>query len=132
MKPLAGLAVFPVTPWASDIDAVAVEVAEANVAANGLTGRVRCVEAVGLDHPDLQTAAPFDLILANILKGPLIELAPSVARAMAPGGMLILSGILVTQGQEVIDTYQANGFNLVEKEEIVDWVTLTLRRNSAE
>ncbi|KMW56447.1 Ribosomal protein L11 methyltransferase [Candidatus Rhodobacter oscarellae] len=117
-----------VTPWASDIDQVAVEVAEANLAANDLTGRVRCVEAVGLDHPELQAAAPFDLIFANILKGPLLDLAPSIWAATAPGGVVILSGILTHQGEEIRQAYGDLGFNLEYSEEIVDWLTLVFRR----
>ena len=83
---LAAAKVWPGPVLASDIDAVAVEVAEANVAANGEAGRVRCLEAAGFDHADLRSAAPFDLIFANILKGPLVELAPDVAAHCAQGG----------------------------------------------
>ncbi|MFD2737970.1 50S ribosomal protein L11 methyltransferase [Sulfitobacter aestuarii] len=113
---------------ASDIDTVAVEVAQANVLANGLEGRVHCVEAAGFDHPDLAKAAPFDLIFANILKGPLVALAPDMAEALAPGGYAILSGILNEQADEVIAVYAGNGINLERREEIVDWTTLTLRK----
>jgi ribosomal protein L11 methyltransferase len=124
---MAAARVWPdVTPIASDIDAVAVEVAEANVAANGLEGRVRCVEAAGLDHPDL--AGPFDLVFANILKGPLLALAPGLARVVAPGGRLILSGLFRDQGAEVLAPYAAAGFELLERGEIGDWLTLALRR----
>jgi ribosomal protein L11 methyltransferase len=125
---MAAAHIWPdVTPVASDIDAVAVEVAEANVLANGLTGRVTCIEAAGLDHPAL--TGPFDLVFANILKGPLIELAPSIAQVMPVGGYLILSGILAKQGPDVIATYEALGFNLEHSEEIVDWLSLTFRRH---
>lgn len=72
------------TPIASDIDSVAVEVAEANVALNGLEGRVECLEAVGFDHPRIAAVGPYDLIFANILKGPLIALAPDMAAHAAP------------------------------------------------
>ncbi len=112
---------------ASDIDEVAVDVARANVAANGLEGRVRCVEAAGFNHPDLRAAAPFDLVFANILKGPLIALAPEMRDCLAPGGYVILSGILNEQAREVIDVYCALGFNLEEKRRIVDWTSLVLR-----
>jgi ribosomal protein L11 methyltransferase len=115
---------------ASDIDAVAVEVAEANLAANGMEGALSCVEAVGLDHPVLREAAPFQLIFANILKGPLIELAPGIAGAAAPGGWVILSGILNEQAEEVAEVYSRAGFNLDRQERIVDWTTLTLRRRA--
>ncbi|MCP3972808.1 MAG: methyltransferase [Rhodobacteraceae bacterium] len=129
---MAAARVWPVTPLASDIDAVAVEVAAANVLANGLEGRVNCVEAVGLEHPGLRAAAPFDLVFANILKGPLIELAPSIAAATAPGGYLILSGILHDQAKEIRQVYSDSGFNTLDEERIVDWMTLTLRRNRGE
>jgi ribosomal protein L11 methyltransferase len=126
---MAAAHVWPLTPLASDIDRVAIEVAEANVIANGLAGRVICVEAAGLDHPDLRAAAPFDLVFANILKGPLIELAPSIAAAMAPGGALILSGILNEQADDVLAVYSGLGYNPCHHEKIVDWSTLTLRRS---
>jgi len=125
---MAAAHVWPdIIPLASDIDEVAVEVAEANVTANGLSGRVRCLEAVGMDHPDL--AGPFELVFANILKGPLIALAPDIAKSMQTGAILILSGILTHQGQEVTDVYTALGYSLEQNDEIGDWVTLTLRRN---
>jgi ribosomal protein L11 methyltransferase len=111
---------------ASDIDAVAVEVAEANLAVNGLAGRVACVEAAGVDHPGL--AGPFDLIFANILMGPLLELAPGMARALAAGGTLVLSGLLNPQGDDVAAAYRAEGFDVARRREVGDWTTLTLRR----
>lgn len=113
---------------ASDIDPVAVEVAEANLAANGLTGAVRCLEAVGLDHPELAAAAPYGLIFANILKGPLVELAPGITAVAAPGGHVILSGILNDQADEVIAAYREAGNDLTERRVIGDWTTLTLTR----
>ena len=112
---------------ASDIDGVAIEVAQANLAANGLEKRVRCVVAAGFDHPDLESTAPFDLIFANILKGPLIELAPAMAENSAPGGYAILSGILNEQADEVAAVYSRNGYNTVRRDEIVEWTTLLLR-----
>ena len=122
--------IWPETVLASDIDEVAVDVAAANVLANGLEGRVKCVEAAGFDHPDLAAAAPFDLVFANILKGPLIALAPDMAQALQPGGYAILSGILNEQAGEVIEVYARSGINLVHRESIVDWTTLTLRIGS--
>ena len=112
---------------ASDIDQVAIDVAEANLAANDLTGRVQTCVAAGFEHPDL--AGPFDLVMANILKGPLIELAPSMAAATTVGGTVILSGILLEQAEVVAAHYAASGFNLVERNDIVDWTTLILVRN---
>ncbi len=125
---MAAAKVFPEIVLASDIDPVAVEVATANVAANNLVGRVNCVEAVGFDAPELAEAAPFDLIFANILKGPLVDLAPDMARAVAPKGMIILSGILVHQAQEVVEVYEAQGFALDHREDLGEWTALTLQR----
>jgi ribosomal protein L11 methyltransferase len=116
---------------ASDIDEVAVDVARSNVAANGLCGRVVCVEAAGFAHEQLQQASPFDLVFANILKGPLVALAPDMARHVQPGGYAILSGILNEQADDVIAVYAQLGFNLVHREEIVDWTTLTYARKQA-
>ncbi|AXI44214.1 50S ribosomal protein L11 methyltransferase [Sulfitobacter sp. SK011] len=125
---MAAARIWPQNVLASDIDEVAVEVAAANVMANGLEGRVNCVEAAGFDHPVLAQAAPFDLVFANILKGPLVALAPDMAQAMQPGGYAILSGILNEQADDVIDVYARSGINLVHRDSIVDWTTLTLRK----
>ncbi len=114
---------------ASDIDEVAVEVARANIKANGLQNRVECVEAIGLDHPQLAAAAPYDLIFANILKGPLIELAPAISSASKSGGFVVLSGILNTQADEIISVYAKYGYNTHNHEEIVDWSILILAKN---
>lgn len=124
---MAAARIWPETVLASDIDEVAVEVAQANVDANGLTGRVTCVEAAGFDHPALAEAAPFDLVFANILKGPLVALAPDMAAALQPGGYAILSGLLNEQAEEVIEVYARSGINLTHRESIGDWTTLTLQ-----
>lgn len=113
---------------ASDIDQVAVDVAEANLKANGMEGTVACMEAAGFDHADLKAAAPFDLIFANILKGPLVALSPDMAAQLRPGGYAILSGILNEQADEVIGVYAQNGINLIKRDEIGEWTTLLLQR----
>ncbi len=125
---MAVASVFPGTVLACDMDTVAVEVATANVMANGLTGRVRCIESTGFDHEELQGSDRFDLIFANILKGPLIDLAPRMAYSSAPGGFVILSGILNQQANEVLSAYCELGYSLAHREEIVEWTTLMLRR----
>ncbi len=113
---------------ASDIDTVAVDVAEANVTANDLDGRVNCLEAVGFDHADLAANAPFDLIFANILKGPLVDLAPDMAAHLTPRGVAILSGILVEQAEDVVSVYAGQGMNLTHREDIGEWTALTLTK----
>lgn len=125
---MAAAKIWPDPVLASDIDPVAVETAAANVVANGLEGRVVCVEAAGFDHPRLQQDAPYDLIFANILKGPLIALAPDMGRFCAESGHVILSGILHAQADEVIAAYEAQGFVLISRDEFGDWTTLVLKR----
>ena len=125
---MAAAKVWPGTPVASDIDPVAVEVSEANLAANDMAGRVTCLEATGFDHPEIAAQAPYGLIFANILKGPLIDLAPDLARHLAPGGYAILSGLLNEQAPEVAAAYAAAGVAQVEAEQIGDWTTLLLQR----
>ncbi|MFH5772956.1 50S ribosomal protein L11 methyltransferase [Paracoccus sp. NGMCC 1.201697] len=125
---MAAARAFPVIVLAGDIDPVAVDVARANVIANGLDGRVECVEAVGFDHPLIESAAPFDLVFANILKQPLIDLVPDMARQLAPGGKAILSGILVTQADEVIAAYAAGGLPLDRRDDYGEWSTLVVHR----
>lgn len=122
---MAAAKVAPITVLASDIDEVAVAVAQSNVDANDLTGRITCLEAAGFNHELLDASAPFDLVFANILKGPLIALAPDMARYIAPNGVAILSGILNPQADAVIEVYARNGFNLLHRDEIVDWTSLT-------
>ncbi len=112
---------------ASDIDQVAVDVAAANVAINGLDGRIECLEAAGFGHPRLAAAAPFDLVFANILKGPLVELAPAMAAHIAADGVAILSGLLVVQAESILAAYQAQGFVQDAREDIGEWSTLVLR-----
>lgn len=125
---MAAAAVTGADVVASDVDPVAVDVALANSAANGIAGRVACVVAEGFGHPTLQ-GPPFDLVLANILKGPLIALAPEMAERIVSEGHLILSGILNEQAADVRDVYCRSGFNDVESLQIGDWTTLTLRKS---
>ncbi|MEL7089479.1 MAG: 50S ribosomal protein L11 methyltransferase, partial [Planctomycetota bacterium] len=106
---MAAAKVLDATVVAGDIDAVAVDVAQANISANGLEGRITLAEAAGFDAADIRAEAPFDLVFANILKAPLLELASDMAQAMAAGGQAILSGILTPQADEVIARYEEAG-----------------------
>jgi ribosomal protein L11 methyltransferase len=113
---------------ASDIDPLAVEVARANLAPNGLEGRIECLEATGFEHGRLRAEAPYDLIFANILKGPLLTLAPDMADSLRPGGYAILSGLLTPQAEEILLRYGDAGLILEFTEEIGEWSNLLLRR----
>jgi ribosomal protein L11 methyltransferase len=118
---------------ASDTDPVAMEVAAANAAANGVPlgrarGRLELVVAAGLAHPRLRARAPYDLILANILAGPLVALAPALSAALAPGGILLLAGLLDRQADHVTAAYRRQGLAIRFRVENGEWPTLAMRR----
>ena len=123
---MAAAKVLPGVVLASDIDPVAVETAQANVIANGLAGRVECVMAEGFGHPLLHDAGPYDLVFANILKQPLIELAPDMARHLAPGGKAILSGILVEQADAVAQAYAEAKVPVLRRDDLGEWTTMVV------
>ena len=117
----AALALWPEAKClATDIDAVAVEVAEDNAAINHVklghgTGELLLAVADGMDSPMLAARAPFDLIIANILAGPLIDLAPDFVKALAPNGTVVLAGLLGTQADGVIQAYEQQGMTLRDR-----------------
>jgi ribosomal protein L11 methyltransferase len=115
---------------ASDNDPKAVAVAAENAKANGAAAQIAFVCAEGLAHPWLRHAAPFDLVAANILAGPLCRLAPSIARSLTSGGDVVLGGLLDPEAPEVIAAYAAQGFTLAERRSIAGWTTLRLARRS--
>jgi len=116
----------PVT--ASDIDPVAVAVTLENAVANRAAPWVQAFIADGPAHPALQALAPYDLILANILAGPLTRLAPSVARIVAKGGTLVLSGLLRWQENLVLSFYRPHGLTLKTIRRDGSWSALVLER----
>ena len=111
---------------ASDVDQVAVEVALANLKANGLENRINCLQATGFEDGFIKSCAPFDLIFANILKPPLIGLAPCIRSYLKSGGHVIISGILDEQAIEIIEVYGQNNLEVFDRIDIGEWVTLTL------
>ena len=113
---------------ASDIDPVAIEVASENAVANRESPLVRAVVADGMDHPVLAAGAPYDLIVANILAGPLTHLAPGIARGVVRGGTLILSGLLRWQENLVLGFYRPHGLILKDIRRDGPWSALVLER----
>ena len=111
---------------ASDVDQVAVEVALANLKANKLANRIDCFQAKGFENMQIKSNAPFDLIFANILKSPLLDLAPCIRRYLKSGGHAIISGILDLQATEIIEIYRQNNLEVLDRIDIGEWVTLTL------
>jgi ribosomal protein L11 methyltransferase len=130
----ASLALWPrAYCLASDIDPVSIDVTNENAAMNGVTvgadaGSVLLVAAPGTDHVLITGLAPYDLLIANILAGPLIELAPSISAQLAEGGSLILAGLLDNQADRVIAAYRAEGLRLAQRADHGEWPTLHLRK----
>ncbi len=117
----------PIPVLATDIDPVATEVAAANVRLNGASGHVETATAEGFDDPIFAARGPFDLIVANILAQPLMQLAPEMAAHLAANGSLVLSGILDRQHDAVVEAYVAAGFRHVETFHREGWVTIHLK-----
>lgn len=114
---------------ASDIDPASIEVTRENAAINGVAigggaGELALAVASGMQHPLLTESAPYDLIIANILAGPLVELAPSVADTLAEGGTLIVAGLLERHVEMVARAYRAQGLRLAGRVPRGDWPTL--------
>jgi ribosomal protein L11 methyltransferase len=109
---------------ASDIDPVAIEVTRENARENGVAPLVRAVVADGMANPAL--AGPHDLIIANILAGPLTRLAPAIVAALAPGGMLVLSGLLRNQEKMLLSFYHKLRFQRGWRDG--PWSALVLRK----
>lgn len=127
----AALALWPKAKCiATDVDPIAVEVARDNAAINSVPlghdrGQLLLAVADGLHSPLLSARALFDLIIANILAGPLVELAPDFARALAPGGTIVLAGILDSQADAVTAAYSEQGLTLADGGD-GEWPTLVL------
>lgn len=130
----AALALWPQAhAVASDIDPVCAEVVADNAARNGFrigphAGQIAIAVAAGLDNRRLRQCGPFDLLIANILAGPLVELAPDFAEAVPPRGHLVLAGLLTNQERAVRSAYRAVGFAPVGRLVFGDWSILWLRR----
>ena len=120
---------------ASDIDHVCAGVVLDNAAANHVPlgagpGQLTMLIADGMDHPLIQARAPYDLVIANILAGPLIGLAPDFARHLLPGGHLLLAGLLETQEPQVRAACRRAGLRLAARLVKGDWSILWLRKRS--
>lgn len=114
------------TVIASDIDPISVTTTVDNAAQNGVGKHIIALEATGVNHKAIKQNAPYDLIVANILAGPLMALAPSIGQIAAKGATIILSGILQHQARGVINAYARQGMVLSQKLQRKDWTTLIL------
>lgn len=135
---LLGFAALALWPRASvtltDIDAVCAPVVEDNAALNGIAmgphaGEAVMVVADGMEHPLIRLRGPYDLLIANILAGPLVSLAPDFGKAVSPGGSLLLAGLLAgEQEAKVRRAMKRAGFRMVARLQRGDWAILWLRR----
>jgi len=132
------LAVHKIWPLArvtaSDIDPIAIDVTRENIEINAGTLReapnqptgIKLAVADGLHNTAFDEDRPFNFIVANILAGPLIDMAADITDALAPEGTLVLSGLLATQEKEVLDAYKARGLSIQGRIEKGEWLALKL------
>jgi ribosomal protein L11 methyltransferase len=123
---IAAAKVLHSTVQTTDIDPVAVRIANANARHNGAAAFTTNRVADG--RRSLPWCGPFDLILANILLGPLTRMAPQLARRLAPGGFIVLSGLLPSQANAAIAAYRTQGLALVRRAVLENWATLVMQR----
>jgi ribosomal protein L11 methyltransferase len=130
----AALALWPrAIVTASDIDPLSAAVTLENAALNRVaigsrSGEITVTVANGMNHPLIAARGPYDLVIANILAGPLVELAPDFGSAVVPGGSLLLAGLLTTQEAAVRSACLRAGFRLAARETRGDWSILWLRK----
>ena len=128
----AAMALWPrAKTIASDIDPASILVTRDNAEINRVPlgrggGRLALAVAPGTDHPAIRHRAPYDLVIANILAGPLITLAPDIGAATSPGGHAILAGLIARQMEPVLAAYRAQGFRLAARGGSAEWPCLLL------
>jgi len=113
---------------ASDIDRIAVEAARGNARLNRASATITFVRAAGTKARAIASGAPYDLVFANILLGPLTRLAVPLGRLAAPGAHIVLSGLLPAHANAALAIYRAQGLTLERRIPLDGWMTLVLRR----
>jgi ribosomal protein L11 methyltransferase len=117
---------------ATDIDPRAIEITARNAVENDIDlgddiSELELIVADGALHPRIAQYKPYDLVIANVLAGPLVSMAPELAAIAAPGATILLAGLLETQRAQVVDAYAECGCTLTDAEVRGDWTILTLR-----
>jgi ribosomal protein L11 methyltransferase len=115
---------------ATDIDAEAVRVSIDNARLNGMVPNIHGVTAAGLHHTAIRTSAPYDLIFANILARPLVQLAHGISNLLSPGGIVILSGLTVDQKRWVEASYLARGLKPLWHVRTENWIAMAMHKGS--
>ena len=125
---IAAAKLWDVEVLASDIDANSVEIARENITLNGVADLVDAILAYGFADPRIRVRAPYQFLFANILAGPLIELAPAMAEHMAPRGRAMLAGLMADQEADVRAAYEAEGLRLLNRLDHPVWPILLFVR----
>ncbi len=125
---LAAARRFRMPMVASDMDADATAMTRENAQINGCAPFITVLTAPGTRHPNIIARRPYDLVMANILMGPLLRLSGDLVAATAPGGLLMLSGLLVTQENRVLAAYRSWGLHLHDRLHRDGWSTLALQK----
>jgi len=116
---------------ASDIDPVAIATARNNIRFNKAGAFVTGLVARGTTAQAMQARKPYDLVFANILMGPLVRLAAPMAKLLAPGATVILSGLLHSHANAALAAYRAQGLHLIRQIKLDEWTTLVLAKGGA-
>jgi len=116
---------------ATDIDPVATRTAAENARLNGVAPLVTTFTANGAQDRRFSLYGPFDLVIANILARPLMQMAKSISAQIARSAVLVLSGLRIEDGPRILFAYRTQGFHMVRRREIDGWLTLTLVRGGA-
>ncbi len=116
---------------AIDIDPESIRVTHNHGVANGLQNFLQLADGPGYNTPLSRQNAPYDLILCNILARPLREMAKDAVGQLAPGGIIVLAGLLNTQARAVIEAYRSQGLTLLKKVRREEWTILTLQKGHA-
>jgi len=109
---------------ATDIDADSISIARENAALNDVADKLSFVEAAGFDHGDIFDGSPFDFVFANILAGPLIELAPQMNEYVTRSGRVMLAGLMADQEAKITKAYEENGFRQINRLDHDTWPVL--------
>lgn len=125
---MAAAKLWPCRVLGVDNDLPSLQVASANLRANGVADRVNLVLSEGFRDDRIRRNGPYALILANILAEPLCRMAQAVRWNLAPGGLVVLSGLLSDQERQVIARYRATGLRLSNRYRLAEWSTLVLQR----
>jgi ribosomal protein L11 methyltransferase len=125
---IAAAKIFRTRVIASDIDRVAVDAAKANMRLNRAAPAITLVHGAGAHRQAITAHAPYDLIFANILLGPLMRLARPIRLLAAPGARIVLSGLLPAHANAAMAAYRAQGLALERRIPLDGWMTLVLKR----